>query len=48
MVAAVFLAGIYGCAQLNVELMRGVESLKAEKTYTADVVDAELAREFGI
>jgi DNA-damage-inducible protein J len=29
-------------------LMKGVESLKSGKTYTADEVDAELAKEFGI
>lgn len=35
-------------AELDAELMKGVESLKTGKTYTADEVDAELAREFGI
>lgn len=34
--------------QLDAELMKGVESLKSGKTYTADEVDAELTREFGI
>ena len=34
--------------QLNAELMKGVESMKSGKTYTADEVDAELKREFGI
>lgn len=41
---------IYGykiCFQVAV-LMKRVESLKAERTYTADGGDAELAREFGI
>lgn len=35
-------------AQLDAELMKGVESLKVERSYTTDGVDAELAREFGI
>ena len=35
-------------AELDVELMKGVESLKSRKAYTADEVDAELAEEFGI
>lgn len=35
-------------AQLDAELMKGVESLKVERAYTADEVDAELARDFGI
>lgn len=35
-------------AQLDAELMKGVESMQSGKTYTADEVDAELAREFGI
>ena len=34
--------------QLDAELMKGVESMKSGKTYTADEVDAELAKEFGI
>ena len=34
--------------QLNAELMKGVESMKSGKTYTADEVDSELKREFGI
>ncbi len=34
--------------ELDAELMKGVESLKSGKAYTADEVDAELAREFGI
>ena len=33
---------------LDVELLKGIESLKSGKAYTADEVDAELAREFGI
>lgn len=35
-------------AQLDMELLKGVESLSSEKTYTADEVDAEFARKFGI
>lgn len=35
-------------AELDAELMKGVKSLKSRKTYTADEVDAELAKEFGI
>lgn len=34
--------------QLDAELMKGVESLRTGKTYTADEVDAELKKEFGI
>ena len=34
--------------ELDAELRKGVESLKSAKTYTADEVDAELAKEFGI
>lgn len=34
--------------ELDAELMKGVESLKSGKTYTADEIDAVLAREFGI
>ena len=35
-------------AELNTELMKGVESLNSGKTYTTDEIDAELAKEFGI
>lgn len=35
-------------AELDAELTKGVESLKSGRTYTADEVDAELSREFGI
>ncbi len=35
-------------AELDAELMKGMDSLKAGKTYTADEVDAALAGEFGI
>ncbi|MDE7207056.1 MAG: type II toxin-antitoxin system RelB/DinJ family antitoxin, partial [Lachnospiraceae bacterium] len=35
-------------AELEAELAKGVESLKTCSTYTADQVDAEHAREFGI
>lgn len=34
--------------ELDIELMKGVESLKSGKTYTIDEVDAELSKEFGI
>ena len=34
--------------QLDVELMKGIESIKSGKTCTADEVDVELKREFGI
>ena len=33
---------------LDAELMKGINSLKSGKCYTADEVDAELAKEFGI
>ena len=35
-------------AELDAELMKGVESLKAGKGYSADEVDAILQKEFGI
>lgn len=35
-------------AELDVELMKGIDSLNSGKTYTADEVDAKLAKEFGI
>lgn len=35
-------------AEIDAELAKGVESLKTGRTYTADEVDVELAREFGI
>jgi addiction module RelB/DinJ family antitoxin len=34
--------------QLDAELRKGIDSLKSGKAYTADEVDAELSREFGI
>ena len=34
--------------ELDAEIMTGINSLKSGKTYTADEVDAELAKEFGI
>lgn len=34
-------------AELDAELTKGIESLKSG-SYTADEVDAELAKEFGI
>ncbi len=35
-------------AEIDAELLKGIDSLKSGKTYTADEVDAELAKEFGI
>lgn len=35
-------------AELDAELMKGVESMKSGKAYTADEVDAVLAKEFDI
>lgn len=35
-------------AELDAELMKGLDSLKAGKTYTTAEVDAELEKEFGI
>lgn len=35
-------------AEIDAELAKGVESLKTGRTYTADEVGVELAREFGI
>ena len=35
-------------AELDAELRKGVESIKEGKTFTADEVDEELSREFGI
>ena len=34
--------------ELDAELQKGVESIKAGKVYSADEVDAALAKEFGI
>lgn len=34
--------------QLNAELQKGVDSIKAGKVYSADKVDAALAKELGI
>ena len=34
--------------ELDVELMKGVESLKSDRTYTVNEVDAEFSRDFGI
>lgn len=34
--------------EIDIELMKGVESLKSAKAYTPDEVDEELYREFGI
>ena len=41
-------AGALSRAELDAELMKGVESLKAGKGYSADEVDAMLQKEFGI
>lgn len=35
-------------SQFNAELLKSVESLESGKSFTADEVDAELFREFGI
>ncbi len=34
--------------ELDIELQKGIEALKFGKAYTADEVETELAREFGI
>lgn len=34
--------------KIDAELMKGIDSLKADKTYTIDEVDAVLAEEFGV
>lgn len=34
--------------EVDAELIKGMDSLKSGKAYTADEVDAELKREFGI
>ena len=34
--------------EVDAELMKGMDSLKSGRAYTADEVDAELEREFGI
>ena len=39
---------IGGRTQEDKELRKGIESIKEGKTFTADEVDEELAREFGI
>ena len=41
-------AGALSRAELDAELMKGVESLKAGKGYSADEVDTMLKKEFGI
>lgn len=35
-------------AELDTELIKGIESLKSGRLYTADEVDVELAKEFGL
>ncbi len=34
--------------EIDAELMKGINSLKSGKSYTADEVDVELTKEFGI
>ena len=34
--------------ELDAELKKGVESLKSDRTYTVNEVDAEFSRDFGI
>lgn len=34
-------------AQLDAELMKGIESLRSEKAYTAEEIDTQFAEEFG-
>ncbi len=34
-------------AEIDLELQKGMDSLKSGKVYTADEVEAEFAREFG-
>lgn len=41
-------AGALSRAELDAELMKGVESLKSGKGYTTDEVDAMFQKEFGI
>ena len=41
-------AGALSRAELNAELLKGVESLKAGKGYSADEVDSILQKEYGI
>ncbi len=35
-------------AQIDEELMKGIRSMEGGKTYSADEVDAELRKEFGV
>ncbi len=35
-------------AELDAELIKGIDSIKSGKTYSTDEVDAELNKEFGI
>jgi DNA-damage-inducible protein J len=41
-------AGVMTREQLDAELQKGVDSIKAGKVYSADEVDAALSMEFGI
>lgn len=47
-VAAPIAVGSLSQSDLNIELMKGVNSLKAGEGLSADEVDAALAKEFGI
>ena len=40
--------GVMTREELDAELQKGVDSIKAGKVYSADEVDAVLAKEFGI
>ena len=40
--------GALSRAELDAELKKGMESIKDGRLYTADEIDAELAKEFGI
>ena len=40
--------GVMTREELDAELQKGVDSIKAGKVYSADEVDAALAKEFGI
>lgn len=40
--------GVMSREQLDVELQKGVDSIRAENVYTADEVDMALVKEFGV
>ena len=46
--AAIGAVGAMTREELDAELQKGVDSIKAGKVYSADEVDAALAKEFGI